>query len=45
MNSKTKYTNPSDDINYLFSQILLYPLNTSFLSNYNSLIEQVPEDD
>ncbi len=45
MNSKTKYTNPSDDINYLFSQILLYPLNSSFLSNYNSLIEQVPEEE
>jgi uncharacterized repeat protein (TIGR01451 family) len=45
MNSKTKYTNPSDDINYLFSQILLYPLNSSFLSNYNSLIEQVPDDE
>ncbi len=45
MNSKSKYTNPSDDINFLFAQILLYPLNTSFLSNYNSLIEQVPDEE
>jgi len=45
MNSKTKFTNPSDDINLLFSQILLYPLNSSFLSNYNSLIEQVPDEE
>jgi len=45
MNSKTKYTNPNDDTNYLFSQILLYPLNTSFLSNFNSLIEQIPEEE
>ncbi|MDF1694812.1 MAG: Ig-like domain-containing protein [Saprospiraceae bacterium] len=45
MNSKSKYTNPSDDLNYLFSQILLYPLNSSFLSNYNSLIEQIPEEE
>jgi hypothetical protein len=45
MNSKTTYTNPSDDINFLYNQILFYPLNGSFLSNYDSLIEKVPEDD
>ena len=45
MNSKIKYTNPNDDTNFLFSQMLLYPPNTSFLSNFNSLIEQVPEDE
>ncbi|MEM9544651.1 MAG: Ig-like domain-containing protein [Bacteroidota bacterium] len=43
MNSKAKYTNPDDDTNLLFGQLLLYPLNTSFLSNFNGLIEQVPE--
>jgi hypothetical protein len=44
MNGKAKYTNPNDDLNYLFSQILLYPLNGSFLSNFSSLIEQVPSN-
>jgi len=43
MDGKTKFTNPSDDLNYLFSQLLLYPNNTSFLSNFNSMIEQIPE--
>lgn len=45
MDSKTKYTNPDDDLNYLFSQILLYPQNSQFFSNFNGLIEQVPNDD
>ena len=41
MNSKAKYTNPNDDNNLLLGQILGYPLNTSFYSTFNALIEQV----
>ena len=35
-------TLPKDDLNYLYSQLLLYPNNSSFLSNYNAMIEQIP---
>jgi len=42
LNGKVKYTNPNDDKNMLFTQLLLYPLNDSFVSNYGNLIEQIP---
>ena len=45
MDSKAKYTNPEDDLNYLFSQVLLYPQNVSFFSNFNGMIEQIPQED
>ncbi len=44
MDGKVKYTNPLDDLNHLFGQVLLYPGNSSFLSNYNLIVEQVPKD-
>jgi len=43
MNSKVKYTNPNDDKNYIFGQLILYPLNSLYISNFNFLIEQVAE--
>ena len=42
MNAKAKYENPNDDKNYLFAQLLFYPLNTTFISNFDFFIEQVP---
>lgn len=43
MNGKSKYDNPNDDKNMLFGQILFYPLNSQFLSNFDFFIEQIPE--
>ena len=42
MNGKAKFDNPNDDKNMLYSQLLLYPLNTGLLSNFDFLIEQLP---
>jgi len=43
MNSKAKQDNPNDDTNFLYSQILFYPLNTGFRSNFDGFIEQLPQ--
>ncbi|MDF1698560.1 MAG: Ig-like domain-containing protein [Saprospiraceae bacterium] len=43
MNSKSKYDNPNDDKNMLYGQLLFYPLNAQFLSNFDFFIEQIPE--
>ncbi len=43
MNSKSKYDNPNDDKNMHYGQLLFYPLNTQYLSNFDFFIEQIPE--
>jgi len=42
MDSKVKFTNPNDDANPLLARVLFYPLNATFKSNFDFLIEQVP---
>lgn len=42
MNGKSKYDNPDDDKNMLFYQVLFYPLNANYISNFNFITEQVP---
>ena len=42
MDRKIKFDNPFDDKNLLYAQILFYPLNNEFLSNFDFFIEQIP---
>ena len=42
MNGKAKFDNPNDDKNMLLGSILFFPLNNSFVLNFNFVIEQVP---
>jgi len=43
LDGKAKFDNPLDDKNALFGRLLFYPLNISFIANFNYLIQQVPE--
>ncbi|HRG65321.1 MAG TPA: hypothetical protein PLV12_05925, partial [Saprospiraceae bacterium] len=42
MDGKNKFDNPFDDKNLVYAQILFYPLNAEFLSNFDFFIEQIP---
>ncbi len=44
MNSKTKVDNPGDDVNWLYGQLLFYPLNVAFTDNFDHFTEQLPFD-
>ena len=43
LNSKSKFDNPFDDTNLLYSQIFFYPNNNQLLINFASLVEQLPK--
>ena len=41
MDGKIKFDNPDDDKNLFYAQMLFYPLNTQYLSNFDFFIQQV----
>jgi uncharacterized protein YjdB len=43
LNGKSKFDNPNDDKNYLFGQVILYPLNFQSAANFGELNQQVPK--
>ena len=43
LDGKVKFTNPDDDKNMLFGQILLFPLNINLLDNFDFFIQQIPK--
>lgn len=43
MDSKVRFTNPIDDMNMVYGQLIFYPLNTTYSSLFNHFIEQIPE--
>lgn len=42
MDSRAKFDNPHDDKNMIYGQVLFYPLNSSLLSNFYGIFEQLP---
>ena len=42
MDGKAKFTNPDDDTNLLYGQILFFPLNVNLQVNFSGFIQQVP---
>ena len=43
MNGNIKYQGQNNDPNFIFTNLLLYPLNTSFTTSFAFLIEQIPD--
>jgi uncharacterized protein YjdB len=43
MDGKVKFDNPNDDKNLLYFLVLNYPLNANSFSNFDKILQQIPE--